>query len=222
MHPASEKGHMIVSHQEQSCSVQKTSWGCLGCHFVYVVWFYHVRFFFCSWESHRKSPVAVAFSVQLKILCTYPVLWQLYICESEERILKQILYFLQSDIVLVFFPLIVAWKIKVFGNMLVEFFLIFFNKMTQKTNSYISHFVRCWHTTVFVRFCLLPAEGDSWQESHSLVWHRYWINAKLYKNSCVIFSRLSSSDNLPWGGLVHPAKQIYKCSVLHIRQVQGF
>lgn len=57
--------------------------------------------------------------------------------------------------------------------MLVEFFLIFFNKMTQKTNSYISHFVRCWHTTVFVRFCLLPAEGDSWQESHSLVWHRY-------------------------------------------------
>lgn len=122
MHPASEKGHMIVSHREQSCSVQKTSWGCLGCHFVYVVWFYHVRFFFCSWESHRKSPVAVAFSVQLKILCTYPVLWQLYICESEERILKQILYFLQSDIVLVFFPLIVAWKIKVFGNMLVEFF----------------------------------------------------------------------------------------------------
>lgn len=57
--------------------------------------------------------------------------------------------------------------------MLVEFFLIFFNKMTHKKQSYISHFVRCWHTTVFVRFCLLPAEGDSWQESHSLVWHRY-------------------------------------------------
>lgn len=139
MHPASEKGHMIVSHREQSCSVQKTSWGCLGCHFVYVVWFYHVRFFFCSWESHRKSPVAVAFSVQLKILCTYPVLWQLYICESEERILKQILYFLQSDIVLVFFPLIVAWKIKVFGNMLVEFFLIFFNKMTHKKQTVTYH-----------------------------------------------------------------------------------
>lgn len=222
MHPASEKGHMIVSHREQSCSVQKTSWGCLGCHFVYVVWFYHVRFFFCSWESHRKSPVAVAFSVQLKILCTYPVLWQLYICESEERILKQILYFLQSDIVLVFFPLIVAWKIKVFGNMLVEFFLIFFNKMTHKKQTVTYHILLGVGTQVFVRFCLLPAEGDSWQESHSLVWHRYWINAKLYKNSCVIFSRLSSSDNLPWGGLVHPAKQIYKCSVLHIRQVQGF
>lgn len=139
MHPASEKGHMIVSHREQSCSVQKTSWGCLGCHFVYVVWFYHVRFFFCSWESHRKSPVAVAFSVQLKILCTYPVLWQLYICESEERILKQILYFLQSDIVLVFFSFNCSLKNKSLWEHAGWVFLIFFNKMTHKKQTVTYH-----------------------------------------------------------------------------------
>lgn len=64
MRPASEKGHKIVSHREQSCSVQKKRSRLHRLWHLFIS-FYHVLFFFCWWVSLGKSPVAVALSVQL-------------------------------------------------------------------------------------------------------------------------------------------------------------
>lgn len=108
---ASEKGHKIVSHREQR-SVQKISWRHIGCGICFMFFFFFVLPCAFSFVGERVmvSPVAVALSLQL---CTYPVLWQLYICESEERKYLSKIYIFCS---LILFSLIVAWKIKVFGN----------------------------------------------------------------------------------------------------------
>lgn len=138
MHPASEKGHMIVSHREQSCSVQKTSWGCLGCHFVYVVWFYHVHFFFCSWESHRKSPVAVAFSVQqnsVYISCSLTTvhMWKWRENTQANSIFSAVWYCFG------FFSFNCSLKNKSLWEHAGWVFLIFFNKMTHKKQTVTYH-----------------------------------------------------------------------------------
>lgn len=158
MRPTSENGHKIVSHREQSCSVQKISWCRIGCGDGLCLVF-TMCFFFCWWESHGKSPVAVALSLQLKILCTYPVLWQLYICESEERKYPSKIYIFCS---LILFSLIVAWKIKVFGSIKVIFQIIFI-KRTHTTKTFLtvilSHLIRSLHTAVFVMFASSTTRG---------------------------------------------------------------
>ncbi len=73
--PASENGHKIVSHQEQSCSVQKISWCHVGCGICLCCF----GFSFCWWECFCKSPVAVTLSLQHQLFvhilffdnCTY-------------------------------------------------------------------------------------------------------------------------------------------------------
>lgn len=88
-----------LSHIENKVVVyRKEVDATVGCGICLCCLVYHVLFVLLVGEF-GKSPVAVALSTT-SILCTYPVLRQLYICESEERKYpNKNLYFLQSDIV---------------------------------------------------------------------------------------------------------------------------
>lgn len=104
---ASENGHKIVSRGEQSCSVKKTNWCCVECSICLCLVLPHA-FYFGRWECLCKCQVAVALFTT-SVLCTYPVLWQLYIFESEERKYPSKIYIFCSPIL---FSLIVAWQNK--------------------------------------------------------------------------------------------------------------
>lgn len=82
-----------LSHGEQTRNVKKSVWCYVVCGVFFCLDFYYMLFmifflsvFFCCFFC--KFPVAVALFTT-SVLCTYLVLWQLYIFESREKIPKQ-------------------------------------------------------------------------------------------------------------------------------------
>lgn len=142
----------IVSHREQSRSVQKTRWRRVGCGTCLCFWFYHVlfilfflffRLFFVLFfvlvgESRYVSSSSCTLSTT-SILCTYPVLWQLYICESEERKYPSKFY--------IFCSLILFFNCSLKNKTLWGHNRWCWESFTLKLNTETlsGHFIWCWH-----------------------------------------------------------------------------